>query len=1849
MRKILSLLLTLAFVFTAKAQSDSGQGYDPSNPGDPQAKVFVGVEADPPQAGYVYGGGWVEPGSEVCVQAYPRDNAWKFDHWIIDTKDEELLSKIEENAYDSSFCFNIADKAVHLTAHFKYEPDSPVDPPYTAPFHYLYLSSSPRKGGYTYVQEDGNQYQTSKYPVEVGKSVVISAWANEQFRFSCWKKDGKIVSTERELAVTMVDESLYYTAQFVYDPASPGNPRPNKYNPATGELIIDDFDPGNLTRTIERTIEENIQPGETPDPISYVKIVGRVGNYDSYYWWNVPELHSANTLDISRLSGITEVSGYNLSEFKELTYLWLSSEIQNVEYDIFSHSEQLSRVYIYAETPPGIWNNSYFTDVQSDMAVYVPYASVDLYKNATGWQDLNILPMGYETGTLVVRLPVDPAASGAYSGMTIVLTDEGNGQERKLLVGSHDTYTFNNLVPGVTYAVRMYTSRGQVSAADMVTLQPKEVMELNLGPNPLLPVSTTLSVVTPEGKDVTSLAAVTWKSADGKEYYCQGATLDNMLEGSYVAYEISLPESLAKTYVKPSLAIHMVQKGKNPIFKLEKIKKYGCLLTIGTDKTGGNSGAMRVASSGLEPVGGVGVTAYQDIDGKYGWSATGISDEEGHLTIPLLAGFPARLTFKAEGFLSMTEEISAEELTPSPEAAASRMRAPGYDEYGYDYWAEKEYEVYWIQTNNTVRKVNMTFRHKHLSESYVSNPYSNGYDDITNVAFTLDNLTTGESVQTDWQNPSMYILAGVAAGDKVRITATSLNNSFVTVSEEFTASASGTDNVTMTFADHGAVRGYFQSPHDFDIIALVYDCNGDLVARDRYNSNDKFQIEGLPAGEYSLVSIADNPYVKSASHLSDLTAMKLEAGTDYALNAFSVAESIITQLNVGIDVPAFDEDKFSEDKFIKVESSLTVNKTGVVVGNYVTLRCRYDIQQDDLSGIVLHFEMPDDCNFVTGSLLGIKPGTAYTYRQNERGKWVLEIPVEDDCLSGDVRFCVEPRVGGDYRPDGYVTFRTNSTATDSRQPLGAAWFNAKEFEVLVPAVTAYTTVHARGTARDVCNITVYDNGKPVGQCVSQPSGDWCLHFELADIHDGDPYPEIHRITADVYDPRRDRHYPATASSVIYDPEYPEQDPFTMIHDGTFVKFDHNTGKTTPKSYTYNPDRDLFTFQAQFVENIERVDSVRFLIHASDGTVREMEGVKMPTPGRWACAIGYPDASRLPVNVTCRFVYRKDKKVEEPWRNPMPVTVRKMAPDVVPVIDPSGFVYEAVESNRVEGVRCTVFYREMRENMYGDVYWEVMKWDAEQYAQENPLFTDSEGCYRWDVPQGEWQVLFEKDGYESARSEWLPVPPPQLEVNIGLVRYSAPEVTGATAFEEGVEFQFDRMMDISSVVSADEETGRYINAVVLDGYEIGENGEMLGEYAEGSIEALDAVSDPEGREFASKFRYNPDESLKGPRVALTISGSVESCHGVAMSVAFIQDFEVEAEPTAIIFSEDADMPEITEETPVSMSVDSRRRIFVKVEPAEAGAGKTIELTPTTPGVVEISVPSVVLDENGEGEIYLDSSLPGYTDIKGQVTGYSLNGSFSVQVLNDLLIRGDVDHDKVFTANDLALALAFSFGENPDNGIFEAADVNRDDLITISDVTSVIYLALSQGEASLDAGYLELPSIAGYDIDGGMLKLHSPVDIMALQFELPAGSDAKTLDIAEGIKDKATMRTGLTPSGSLRVIVYANDTETPITNVADIVKVGQAEVSNLLVSSCDYRLTRASGEISAVGSMIQAEADIMTTGEGIAIVTSKPGIAIVTTPEGIARTFAVASGRSDISLSQGVYVVECNGARAKVIVK
>ena len=302
-------------------------------------------------------------------------------------------------------------------------------------------------------------------------------------------------------------------------------------------------------------------------------------------------------------------------------------------------------------------------------------------------------------------------------------------------------------------------------------------------------------------------------------------------------------------------------------------------------------------------------------------------------------------------------------------------------------------------------------------------------------------------------------------------------------------------------------------------------------------------------------------------------------------------------------------------------------------------------------------------------------------------------------------------------------------------------------------------------------------------------------------------------------------------------------------------------------------------------------------------------------------------------------------------------------------DPSGFVYEGVVSNRLQGVMASCYYKETVEDMYGDQHENVVLWDAGEYAQENPLFTDAYGMYRWDVPKGLWQVKFEKEGYETTYSEWLPVPPPQLDINIAMKQNVQPKVKTARASEDAVEVEFDKYM-MPELLNTD-------NIIVMSG----------DKQVEGSIKLLDEEVKCEGETetFASKLRFNAKSPFEGSEVTLMINNRVKSYAGIRMQDNYSQSFAIEQEVRKIV----CDSAKV-------VGYGSADVISVSALPASASAGKTLIVHNSSTMILGTDVSSIALDENGKAEIPVIGELPGTAVLTFTIDGYDLSATSIISV-------------------------------------------------------------------------------------------------------------------------------------------------------------------------------------------------------------------------------------------------------------
>ena len=364
-------------------------------------------------------------------------------------------------------------------------------------------------------------------------------------------------------------------------------------------------------------------------------------------------------------------------------------------------------------------------------------------------------------------------------------------------------------------------------------------------------------------------------------------------------------------------------------------------------------------------------------------------------------------------------------------------------------------------------------------------------------------------------------------------------------------------------------------------------------------------------------------------------------------------------------------------------------------------------------------------------------------------------------------------------------------------------------------------------------------------------------------------------------------------------------------------------------------------------------------------------------------------------------------------------------------DPSGYVYEGVASNRLQGVMASCYYKETVEDMYGDLHENVVLWDAEEYAQENPLFTDEDGMYRWDVPKGLWQVKFEKEGYETTYSEWLPVPPPQLDINIAMTQNRQPEVKSARAFQGAVELEFDKYMQ-PELLTTD-------NIIVMAGDKA----------VEGTIKLLneEVAYESAAETFASKVRFNAVKPFEGKEVTLMVSNRVRSYAGIRMQDDFSQQFTIEEEVRQI------DCKEM-----VKVAYGHNSTVSVAVLPASAAAAKTLRVKSSSAMILSTDAESLVLDKDGKAGVKVHGELPGTAALTFSVDGYDLTATTTVNVVTILL--GDVNGDGEVNAADIVVLQNYLSGRQT-TGIDEfAADADGDGSITAADIPAIVAIILNK---------------------------------------------------------------------------------------------------------------------------------------------------------------------------------------------
>lgn len=199
-------LLMVALIVSATMK---GQ-YNPTNPSEPGTYNTLTLKSTPNEAGYfnINATTTQTPGKSVRIRAYNHENftfvAWSLNGEVIST--------------EAQFDYTMPQHDVTLTAHYNYNPSNPSEPtpPVIIQYSRILLSANPSNGG-SFNISSGNSY-------EVGSSVNLRAYTNNNFKFLNWTENGEVISTAASFYYVVKDKDSRITANYQYDPSSPTEP-----------------------------------------------------------------------------------------------------------------------------------------------------------------------------------------------------------------------------------------------------------------------------------------------------------------------------------------------------------------------------------------------------------------------------------------------------------------------------------------------------------------------------------------------------------------------------------------------------------------------------------------------------------------------------------------------------------------------------------------------------------------------------------------------------------------------------------------------------------------------------------------------------------------------------------------------------------------------------------------------------------------------------------------------------------------------------------------------------------------------------------------------------------------------------------------------------------------------------------------------------------------------------------------------------------------------------------------------------------------------------------------------------------------------------------------------------------------------------------------------------------------------------------------------------------------------------------------------------------------------------------------------------------------------------------------
>lgn len=873
---------------------------------------------------------------------------------------------------------------------------------------------------------------------------------------------------------------------------------------------------------------------------------------------------------------------------RELQSVTLSNSITYICGRAFTDCEKLTDIYCNALVPPIVEDDWAFKNVPSNMKVHVPAVSIDLYEKAPYWKNYEIVPI-QNKNSIIVNLP-DDATDGLYNNMTLELVDLDRKQVFKLIVKDDRTYSFNNLAENTKYKLSLkgknnfeiieYEEINYSSGNLIIDIQKEKMIQLCV---------VNAIILAPSNEDITSQCTINWYD-NNDEFISQGHSVSEQLIGNKVKCVVSLPKELGAIYKFPEQLICDVKDANNVYsIKLEAIPYINITGKVVDDLTD-------IALSDVT------VTVSQILNGKYPKIFSAKTDKDGMYNLKIYA-VPSSISYAATDYINKVNEISEENINKTEIVLES---------------------VNLKQITGTTITTNFTYSKSVLNSEVAE--VENYYKDYNNVEYFIFNRTANKSIsQFSVQYPRIIIQEESNEGDILNIVVRSKTSSFNDITLDGVIGKNNNLCITIPIIQLGGICAQFDNSDNYKNVGLLYDRKGNLVRSESYNAS-KLSMSEIPDGEYRLVSMGGSNFFDSIISEDALLSTGLEEGRDYVVTPVIIKSGEIFNVSVP-DIPEFDESRF----YYTENTSFTVNKPTITVGNYLSLNGKVDFKKqfvNKVSCVKLLFELPGNCEFVENSVL---VGASYGNYTIDGNKVIVDV----DNITDHVRFCVIPTIDKELSLCAFVQFNLNGQTIV--QPIGSANFIAKGFSISVPSTASKTNIPVSGTSIGNSTIEIYDGDVMVGQTSSLANGTWASTCSL-----NNPYNlSVHSIHAKAIN-NEGLELNSVTSLCQYNESCIQLKTVTMLFYNGWLKkqvhvlWDFVNNSTDASSYMFYHETD-FTFILDFSENNpSKLSNVLLYVLTTDGKIRELYPTYDASIGKFIAVDRFSSTS-LPKNVEVKYI------------------------------------------------------------------------------------------------------------------------------------------------------------------------------------------------------------------------------------------------------------------------------------------------------------------------------------------------------------------------------------------------------------------------------------------------------------------------------------------------------------------------------------------------------------------------------------------------------------------------------------